>query len=53
MNKIFGTLFTTFFITFNHLKTKIMARKKLARVLDLEKGITRVAAVKSIDPALD
>ena len=30
-----------------------MARKKLARVLDLEKGITRVAAVKSIDPALD
>ena len=30
-----------------------MARKKLTRVLDLEKGITRVAAVKSIDPALD
>ena len=30
-----------------------MARRKLTRVLDLEKGITRVAAVKSIDAALD
>jgi len=30
-----------------------MARLKLARVLDLEKARTRVAAVKSIDPALD
>jgi hypothetical protein len=30
-----------------------MARKKLSRVLDLEKGITRLAAVKSIDTALD
>ena len=30
-----------------------MARLKLARVLDLEKGRTRLAAVKSIDPALD
>jgi hypothetical protein len=30
-----------------------MARKKLIRVLDLEKGITRLAAVKSIDTALD
>ena len=30
-----------------------MARKKLVRVLDLEKGITRLAAVKSIDTALD
>ena len=30
-----------------------MARKKLVRVVDLEKGITRLAAVKSIDPALD
>ena len=46
-------LFTAFFMTFNLIKTKIMARRKLTRVLDLEKGITRVAAVKSIDPALD
>ena len=30
-----------------------MARRKLSRVLDLEKGITRLAAVKSIDTALD
>jgi hypothetical protein len=45
--------FLLFFYNVNHLKTKIMARKKLTRVLDLEKGITRVAAVKSIDPALD
>jgi len=30
-----------------------MARKKLARVLDLEKGNTRLAAVKSIDANLD
>lgn len=30
-----------------------MARRKLARVLDLEKATTRLAAVKSIDPALD
>lgn len=30
-----------------------MARKKLVRVLDLEKGITRLAAVKSIDVSLD
>ena len=30
-----------------------MARRKLSRVLDLEKGITRLSAVKSIDPALD
>lgn len=30
-----------------------MARKKLARVLDLEKGTTRLAAIKSIDSALD
>jgi hypothetical protein len=30
-----------------------MARKKLVRVVDLEKGITRLASVKSIDPELD
>jgi hypothetical protein len=30
-----------------------MARKKLVRVLDLEKGVTRLAAIKSIDVALD
>ena len=30
-----------------------MSRKKLVRVIDLEKGITRLAAVKSIDKALD
>ena len=30
-----------------------MARRKLSRILDLEKGITRLAAVKSIDPTLD
>ena len=30
-----------------------MARRKLSRVLDLEKGTTRLAAVKSIDVALD
>ena len=30
-----------------------MARRKLSRVLDLEKGITRLSAVKSIDVALD
>ena len=30
-----------------------MARRKLGRVLDLEKGRKRVAGVKSIDPALD
>ncbi len=30
-----------------------MARKKLVRVPDLDKGNTRLAAVKSIDPALD
>ena len=30
-----------------------MARRKLVRVLDLEKGTTRLAAVKSIDPVLD
>ncbi|MBP4138724.1 hypothetical protein [Flavobacterium geliluteum] len=30
-----------------------MARKKLVRVLDLEKSVTRLAAVKSIDKALD
>ena len=30
-----------------------MARRKLSRVLDLEKGTTRLAAVKSIDAALD
>jgi len=30
-----------------------MARRKLVRVPDLEKGITRLAAVKSIDPDLD
>jgi pantothenate kinase-related protein Tda10 len=30
-----------------------MARRKLGRVLDLEKARTRLAAVKSIDPALD
>lgn len=30
-----------------------MARRKLGRVLDLEKGKKRLAAVKSIDPALD
>ncbi|MBP6755022.1 MAG: hypothetical protein KA210_02660 [Bacteroidia bacterium] len=30
-----------------------MARRKLSRVLDLEKGITRLAAIKSIDAALD
>jgi hypothetical protein len=30
-----------------------MARKKLVRVPDFDKGTTRLAAVKSIDPALD
>ena len=30
-----------------------MARKKLVRVRDLEKGVTRLSAVKSIDAALD
>ena len=30
-----------------------MARRKLARVLDLEKGKVRLAAIKSIDPVLD
>lgn len=30
-----------------------MARKKLVRVVDLDKGITRLASVKSIDPDLD
>ena len=30
-----------------------MARRKLSRVLDLEKATTRLAAVKSIDPLLD
>ena len=30
-----------------------MARRKLSRVLDLEKGITRLAAVKSIGATLD
>lgn len=30
-----------------------MARRKLTRVLDLEKGITRLAAIKSIDATLD
>lgn len=30
-----------------------MARRKLIRIVDLEKGITRLAAVKSIDTALD
>lgn len=30
-----------------------MARRKLARVLDLEKATTRLAAIKSIDTALD
>ncbi|WP_130733203.1 hypothetical protein [Flavobacterium sp. J27] len=30
-----------------------MARRKLARVLDLEKGMTRLSAVKSIDASLD
>ena len=30
-----------------------MARRKLTRVLDLEKGVTRLAAIKSIDAALD
>ena len=30
-----------------------MARRKLIRVLNLEKGTTRLAAVKSIDAALD
>jgi hypothetical protein len=30
-----------------------MARRKLGRVLDLEKGKKRLAGVKSIDPALD
>ena len=30
-----------------------MARRKLGRVLDLEKGKKRLAAVKSIDPTLD
>jgi hypothetical protein len=30
-----------------------MARKKLNRVLDLEKGITRLASIKSIDANLD
>jgi pantothenate kinase-related protein Tda10 len=30
-----------------------MARRKLGRVLDLEKGNKRLAGLKSIDPALD
>ena len=30
-----------------------MARKKLIRVPDLDKGITRLASVKSIDPVID
>lgn len=30
-----------------------MARRKLTRVADLEKGVTRLAAVKSIDTNLD
>lgn len=30
-----------------------MARRKLIRVKDLEKGVTRLAAIKSIDPVLD
>ena len=30
-----------------------MARKKLIRIPDLDKGVTRLAAVKSIDAALD
>ncbi len=30
-----------------------MGRRKLMRVVDLDKGRTRLAAVKSIDPALD
>ena len=30
-----------------------MARRKLGRVLDLEKGNKRLAGIKSIDPALD
>ena len=30
-----------------------MARRKLGRVLDLEKGKKRLAGVKSIDPVLD
>ncbi|MBF04224.1 MAG: hypothetical protein CMP76_13105 [Flavobacterium sp.] len=30
-----------------------MSRRKLARVLDLEKGITRLSAVRSIDASLD
>ncbi|QBZ97344.1 hypothetical protein [Flavobacterium sangjuense] len=30
-----------------------MARQKLMRVMDLDKARTRLAAVKSIDPALD
>ena len=29
-----------------------MARKKLVRVVDLDKAITRLASVKSIDPEL-
>lgn len=36
-----------------NLKLEAMARKKLVRVRDLEKGITRLSAVKSIDAALD
>ena len=30
-----------------------MGRRKLARVLDLERGTTRLAGIKSIDSALD
>ena len=30
-----------------------MSRRKLARVLDLEKATTRLSAVRSIDAALD
>lgn len=30
-----------------------MGRRKLMRVLDLEKAVARLAAIKSIDPALD
>jgi hypothetical protein len=42
-----------FLILFQILKNKTMARKKLIRVPDLDKGNTRLASVKSIDPVID
>ena len=44
---------TFFYIYCKLLNLKIMARKKLIRVPDLEKGTTRLSSVKSIDPEID